>query len=300
MIKEFVKAAMPYPALRGLYEALEFVGNRTLRETLAGNSAFKLQYAGQRCFILGNGPSLGSERLEYLRDEIVFTCNNIGKSETIRHITPFAHFIMDKRMVDDRWPSEQNARIVENVRKLKWPGGSPVLFLGYGLRDFAIKSGLIDEFETHFVFQSSYGYATAYAPDLCRSIPALPTVVQAEILAAIYMGFTEIYLLGCDCTGFLNLAEAASQGEVSGLEYAYKTDEVDRKIASHVMSQSNISDELLYYSQIFKNYSLLGKYCESRGIKLVNLSSGGILNELPRASLESVISSAPTAKDCDE
>lgn len=292
MLSKIIKQCLPYSVLRVLYEMNGYFVCPGMRAELERNQKFRNLYNGQRCFILGNGPSLRQDPLDRLRGEIVFTCNNIGKSDILGDLVPFAHFITDVRMVKGEDTSVQRLRISENVRLLKRCNSSPKLFFGFGLRDFAIKSGLSKEFETYFIFQAGYDYSAKYSPNLCRSIPALPSVVQAEILAAIYMGFTEIYLLGCDCTGFLSLASALSDENSFHLSYAYSTDETDKKIISNVISQSSIADELSSYAQLFRNYRLMGTYCELHGVKLVNLSSGGILNELPRARLGDIVPEA--------
>ena len=283
------KAVLPYSILRFLLEAGELLANPAMRAEIKRNQKFRFKLAGKRCFILGNGPSLRDEDLNKLRGEIVFTCNNIGKSGLLDGIVPFAHFMTDIRLVNGEDASSRRSRIAENVRLLKRQYAQPLLFLGYGLRDFAIESGLAEEFETHYIFQSLYSYSPKYIPDLCRSVPSTPTVVQAAILAAFYMGFCEVYLLGCDCTGFLSLATVLSDYNRSQMSYAYKTDETDRKIISNVMSQSTTAEELSNYARLFRDYQLMNEYCKGKGIKLVNLSSGGILNELPRARLEDII-----------
>lgn len=286
------KAILPYPILRILLETVGYFANPMMRAEIRGNRKLRLQFNGRRCFILGNGPSLRKEDLGRLRNEIIFTCNNIGKSGLVDDLIPFAHFMTDVRMVNGEDASVRKARIADNIRLLKRQGTLPMLFLGYGLRDFAVESGLTEEFNIHYIFQSIYDYDTEYTPDLSRSIPSTPTVVQAAILTALYMGFSEIYLLGCDCTGFLSLATASSDADHSQMPYAYSTDETDRKIISNVMSQSTVSEELSSYARLFRDYRLMGAYCKKKNVKLVNLSSGGILNEIPRARLEDVIPGA--------
>lgn len=283
------KALLPYSLVRLSLEIYGFASNPEMKNDTKKNRGLKGRYSGSRCFILGNGPSLRQEALGRLSEEIVFTCNNIGKSDLIDSITPFAHFIMDARMVEGSNASIRRARIAENVRRLKRRNTCPMLFLGYGLKDFAIETGLEGEFTTHYIYQSRYRYDVNYAPDLCRSVPGLPTVVQTEILAAVYMGFSEIYLLGCDCTGFITIADAMSKETSSQMAYAYKTDAVDKMIVSHAVSQNTASEQLFSYAELFANYELLGDYCKKHGVKLVNLSSGGILNELPRARLEDIV-----------
>ena len=49
-----------------------------LLEVISQNERFRNTHVGERCFILGNGPSLKNVDLSLLADEFVFIVNNFG------------------------------------------------------------------------------------------------------------------------------------------------------------------------------------------------------------------------------
>ena len=58
-----------------LVVSIKFFFERTIlnkHRQLLINSELRNIYKGQRCFVLGNGPSLNSQKIELLKDEIVF------------------------------------------------------------------------------------------------------------------------------------------------------------------------------------------------------------------------------------
>lgn len=69
-------------------------GRDTLKR-LSTNAEFKNQYAGKRCFILGNGPSLETVDFGSLADEYVFTCNFFGFVKGHEKAKPNFHLWMD-------------------------------------------------------------------------------------------------------------------------------------------------------------------------------------------------------------
>ena len=60
--------------------------NKRIAKTLDMNKEFENKYAGKRCFILGNGPSLKDEDLSVLKDEYVFTVNQFARKENFEEV----------------------------------------------------------------------------------------------------------------------------------------------------------------------------------------------------------------------
>ena len=98
------------------------------------------------------------------------------------------------------------------------------------------------------------------------------------------MGFSEIYLLGCDCTGFVNLANLDKEN----LNYAYKIDEKERERLKNTVGK-DIIWELENYANLFREYEILNEYCKNKNIKLINCTEGGLLSSIERKKLEEVL-----------
>ena len=53
--------------------------DKRIKKIIKHNKKFNNIHKGERCFILGNGPSLREVDLGLLENEFVFTCNFFGK-----------------------------------------------------------------------------------------------------------------------------------------------------------------------------------------------------------------------------
>ena len=66
-------------------------------------------HKGQRCFIVGNGPSLKIEDLDLLKDEITFACNKIFLAFTETEWRPTYYSVLDILV------AEHNADIIDQL-----------------------------------------------------------------------------------------------------------------------------------------------------------------------------------------
>lgn len=250
------------------------------------NIKLKEAYSGKRCFIVANGPSLSRENLALLKNEIVFTCNLFPNSELFKKIDPTFHVVTDPLFYNSDTTSINN--VISNLHKK----GVRILFFNSSAKNFIDSNHIDGFFDVYYVSQFFLkGLNTQI--NLASCIPAFPTVTQVEICIALYLGFSKIYLLGCDCTGFVSLASTRQKSfsKESNLKnaYAFNLNETDKKLVNKNLSTRPIEDELRGYATIFENYIKLNSYCKKHNISLVNLSSGGVLTYLPEDKLDSVI-----------
>ena len=71
---------------------------------LLRNIELKDIYTGQRCFVLGNGPSLNNQKIELLKDEVVFMVNRSFLDPRYADISPKYHVIIDDKLSTGEWP----------------------------------------------------------------------------------------------------------------------------------------------------------------------------------------------------
>ncbi len=147
--------------------------------------AYKGKYAGKRCFIIGNGPSLTAQDLDQLKEEYTFAANRIWLMYDKTEWRPTFYTCQDRQMLRGEY---------ERIKQYPAP-----VFLGYNA---------IDEFGLEF--DNAIAYFLDKKPQLRRksempfslecdkNIVDGTTVTYSSIQLAVYMGFTEIYLLGVD------------------------------------------------------------------------------------------------------
>ena len=104
------------------------------------------------------------------------------------------------------------------------------------------------------------------------------------------MGFKEIYLLGCECTGFLKVS-ALDDCSKDNFSYGYKVTANEGKRIKKQLLDYGIGDELEVWSKILRYYDYMEEFSSKRGIKIVNLTDGGLLYSFERSQLTDILNS---------
>jgi len=144
------------------------------------------KYSGQRCFIIANGPSLRTEDLDLLhqRGEITFGMNRIYKLFDQTKWRP-TYYVCEDELIAQSQQAEINA--IEAKEKfipieLKW-------WHGVEIKDAAY---------FHLNYDDEKRYPYSFSTDIARQLDCRGTVTFSCMQLAVYMGFSEIYLLGVD------------------------------------------------------------------------------------------------------
>lgn len=136
----------------------------------------KDKHQGERCFIIGNGPSLKNTDLSLLKDEVTFGLNRIYMLfDQIGFATTY-YVAVNKLVI------EQCAHDIVNLPCPK--------FIGWRARD------LID-FTDDMMFLYSRSGPSFYT-DITKGICEGATVTFVAIQIAYYMGFQKVILIGVD------------------------------------------------------------------------------------------------------
>ena len=160
--------------------------NKENRQELKAISDFKEIHKGKRCFIIGNGPSLKMEDLDRLKNEYCFGVNRIYLSFDETEWRPSYYVIQDRNML---------LNYVEEIEELDLP----IKFVpGYMEENFSNKKGNV--FFYNYVRRLFDGSEAEFSFDVSNQTFEGGTVTYLCMQLAVYMGFTEIYLLGNDFT----------------------------------------------------------------------------------------------------
>ena len=147
---------------------------------------FKGAHKGEKCFVLGNGPSLSPKDLETLEKNGIptFAANRIFNIFDKTDWRPTYYVCEDIDVIRDI--KDKVAAVECKTRfmpiNLKWYENYDIPGTTYFLMDY----------------KSSYPDNYGFNMDLEHSIRCRATVTVTAIQLAIYMGFKEIYLLGVD------------------------------------------------------------------------------------------------------
>lgn len=247
-----------------------------------------------RCFIVGNGPSLKKMDLSLLKDEVVFTVNTIMTNPGLyESLNSDFHILIDPLYytLDPAVPEDMET--LNLLRQINHKGRKPKCIVLYEGKKALEKYGLDKILDLYYIFQ--HRNLTACYPfriNMCRNMPVSQNVVQAAIFSAIYMGYKKIYLLGCDMTSFFLTYVSDDEGQkaISGSyhAYSYSKGEIHTILKS---SQVNDNEYMLYdYAKTFTIFKRIRGYAERNGIEIINSTKGGGLDVFKRIRYESLFS----------
>ena len=242
-----------------LESRIAFWKDAELKNILAENADIKNRYEGRRCFILGNGPSLKNVDFSLLRDEFVFTVNQLPR----------------------------NPRFKELHTNVKDEENNPIVFYHYIAKPMVEKFKL-DKYLNIRYFDQTYIDSKDIlnsSIDYTKLVPGFGTVVHYIICLAVYMGFSEIVLLGCDCSGFVSIAKARL-GKAENSLYSYEISENEKNRMEKLQSLTSIRDELFWQVKLFDDYIVLNQYCKNHGVELYNATYPTLLEGVEKIDLE--------------
>jgi hypothetical protein len=191
------------------------------------NRKFKNIHFGKRCFIIGNGPSINEQNLETLSDEITFTVNQASRHKDFNKLKTNYHFWADPQFFDLDVHNPEDFELLEIFKTINTKNNKPECFLPIEQVSF-VKKFKLDSILKIYYFRSKLPFYNNYHKkiDFSKNIPGFGTVVQWAIIMAIYMGFKEIYLLGCDNTGIIgNIKSFLNENDQNDYSYFLSNNE---------------------------------------------------------------------------
>jgi hypothetical protein len=147
------------------------------RESVRRLAGFQDQHQGQRCFIIGNGPSLRQTDLSLLKNEFTFGMNRIYLMFAELGFTT-SYFLTVNSLVIEQ--------CAEDIRALTIPK-----FLSWRSHP------LITPTEDMMFLHTTYT-GPKFATDVCGRLWEGATVTYVALQLAYYMGFNQVILIGVD------------------------------------------------------------------------------------------------------
>ncbi len=240
------------------------------RRYLAGGAARKLHnlkgaYQGQRCFIVGNGPSLTEHDVKRLAGEYTFAMNRIFPMIARTGFSPSFYMAVDEDFI---------RREHEQIRRLN----CPFKFINSSACPRTIPERVYPVFINSDVPVDKAGYIKQTISTRVEEGFSLSYSVACYCIElAIYLGFTEIYLLGID-HNFPKMAD--SRGRTIRNPSAKE----------HYDGGSYADGNVIFYRDAVTScYEAYARYAAKHGISIVNLTRGGKLEVFPREDFEQIL-----------
>lgn len=226
---------------------------------------YKEIHKGKRCFIVATGPSLRMEDLTKIQNEITFSMNSIINLYDRTDYRPTYYIIQDGN-VERRF----HDKLIGLKHEASFMGiGDVSCFKNVITRRQAEKYKGRFEFYNlnvaYHMFDMCYSednhIFTKFSSDCAEGIYDGCTVTYSAIQLACYMGFKEIYLLGCDTNHAGHVDDKANQ---------------EKKAANDT------------WHALIHAYEVAKEYADAHGVKIYNATRGGMLEVFPRVDFDTL------------
>ena len=241
------------------------------------NKELTNRHQGKRCFILATGPSIQCQDLSPLQGETCISVSNFfvhpyfDRIQPQYHcIAPFHQPLSEESM--QTWMDDLAAHIVK----------SPDTKLIFSISDVKrnLHNDRFSDRQVYFLdFSGSPQEAHDKGLDLAGPVFQIQSVSIMALMSAICMGFSEIYLLGCDHDWILHMYESRhfysedkhAFTRVSGVNSEWKgTEDMETSCRNYVI--------------LWQQYKLLRHLAAAKGTAIYNATEGGMLDVFPRVS----------------
>ena len=292
IIKDYIKKVIGYSAFSKFYEIKmkkrkEFPD---LKSVLLTNKMYEGIHRGDRCFILGNGPSLQEFDLSLLENEITFSVNQLARRDDFAKLRSNYHFWADERFFDLREDRPGDMELLDVMKNTGCYNSKITVFYKIAARKM-ISQYHLDDFMTIRYYDDCVFPRNMYLShnvDFTQLVPRFSSVVHYAICMAVYMGFSEIYLLGCDCSGFVTIGETKLKN-AEAFQYTYEISENEKKRMERVFKNISVRDELASYVFLFDTYEDLRYHCEKRNVHLYNATPNSLLDTLEKVDIFNIL-----------
>ncbi len=232
--------------------------------------AIKNKYKGKRCFIIGNGPSLRASDLDKLKNEYTFACNRIDLIFSETNWRPNFYCISDPSYFDI---AKERCSHFDEIHT----------FLA---SDYLRESARYSTNVTFYPFNRMYRKIPEFSMDVSQIVYEGGTVTYVEIQLAVYMGFSEIYLLGVDNTiNTKKLADGRIGVDHTGQHFYSGNDNREIENAENAWFDLSNRERCGLYDWN-DTYATAKWHTEQIGVKIFNATRGGALEVFPRVDFD--------------
>lgn len=226
-------------------------------------SKLKDSHKGEKCFIIGNGPSLTTEDLTVLHNNNVdcFATNNILKLFSKTLWRPKHYVCEDILVIKDIEDKISNSNLENKF--------IPINYHWYD--NVNIKNAL-------YFYQSFSNNTTKFSYNVANSVICKGTVTTTCIQLAVYMGYTDIYLLGVDHSYSKTVDDKGNIITDNSVKDYFDDD------YAVTMKQKAIPN----LDATTRSYVEVKQCCDDIGVNIYNATRGGKLEVYKRVDFDSL------------
>jgi len=250
------------------------------------NEKFRNIHKGKRCFILASGPSIKNQDLSPIYGEICIAVSHFHLHDDIKKINPKYHVLAPQHYPFNFSDSSKYF----NDFKESYKNINPNIFLGLTNYEFNYLNLLKKHPElkvpnihylnySEFISLSEENHLNEKIWDISENLFIQRTVIYGALQISIYMGFSEIYLIGVDHDYLNDITRTTN--------HHFYAEEKGISDKTH-LDQFDLEYWFLEYHLRWKQFRLIENYCKEKQIKIYNATEGGMLDVFERKNLKSI------------
>lgn len=218
------------------------------------NVELKDIHKGDTCYILGNGPSINQLDIQKIVGKNIFTVNAMVCTPLFEKLKPQYHCVVDRKVFQ-----QHKDELLDKVQT------SETKFFFH--RKIVDEIGAVEN--AYYTYNTLLPTGKHLQIDLTKNSNAFINVVPYCIMIALYMGFSEIILLGCDFSFF------ASRRNVHFYE--------NQKEAKR---EETLFQDLLGSAIACQQYRYLYEYARDKGVSIFNATPDSLLDTVPHINFD--------------
>lgn len=233
---------------------------------------FHNRYLGQRCFVIGNGPSLNKHDLSLLENEYAFGVNSFYYKTRETGYRPNFYVVEDSSVMKEN---------IEEIRAYD----APFKFFPTIYKSLHPKKANTFFFEMNrgFYEKTSPNYAVPrFSTDATDVLYCGQSVTYINLQLAYFMGFTEVYLIGMDFDYVIPESHKRT-GDV----LLSDTDDPNHFHKDYFGAGKSWKDPKL--ERVLMNYKMADLAFSAVGRKIYNATVGGKLEVFDRVDYEALL-----------
>ena len=231
------------------------------------------RFAGERCFIIGNGPSLNNTDLSRLEGEYSFGVNSIFFKFEETGFKPTFYVVEDTNVMQDRH---------KEIDAFDCPYRFfPKNYRGY-IKSHRDHTYFFNMNEGFYIPESPNHEKPRFSRDASRRVYCGQSVTIINLQLAYYLGFTEVYLIGMDFS-YLIPNSAIREGHSTLLS---TEDDVNHFHPDYFGTGMRWNDPKL--DNVAKSYQFAKMIYELDGRHIYNATVGGKLEIFERRDYDSL------------
>lgn len=241
-----------------------------------------------RIIILGNGPSLNqtiADHMDVLVSTPTMAVNFFANTPVFRQLRPRYYILVDPLFFGSG-EGENFRKLTENIASVDWPMTLivPVKYRAK-VAPSILANSHVDILTVNAVAIEGWRRLTDMAYRRGLGMPRPRNVLIPAIMAAIQMGYKEIYVVGADHSWMRTISVTENNEVVSIQPHFYKEDEKEVKRINTDYLRYPLHEIVHSFYVAFKSYHDIRRYADAHGVKVYNSTPGSFIDAFARRQL---------------